>query len=225
MFVLDANAKGNIAEQAIVLEAMKLGVPILQPVGEHYRCDLAFDLEDRIWRVQCKWGSLSSDRAVIRVSLCGNRCTPNGYVVSKYTPEEVDLFAVYCGELDRCYLVPGALGCGRRAIWLRLSPTRNNQRSCINLAADFDFEGAIAQLGERRAGSAKVAGSSPASSTPETDAPTVIGCDEFRVRFSTWLDRVAAGEDVLLTYRGRPRVRLTPPTSPTPAPRTLRTPP
>jgi prevent-host-death family protein len=35
-----------------------------------------------------------------------------------------------------------------------------------------------------------------------------------RIRLSYWLDRVAAGEEVLITYRGRPRVRLTPP-SPT----------
>jgi PD-(D/E)XK endonuclease len=189
---------------------MKLGVPLLQPVGEHSRCDLAFDLGNRIWRVQCKWGNLSSDRSVIQVNVSGNRLTPRGYVVSTYGPDEVDLFAVYCGELDRCFLIAADICCGRRAIWLRLTPARNNQRSCINLADDFDFVGAIAQLGERRAGSAKVAGSSPASSTSR-GAATVIGCDDFRGRISYWFDRVTAGEDVLLTYRGRPRVRLSPP--------------
>jgi prevent-host-death family protein len=39
----------------------------------------------------------------------------------------------------------------------------------------------------------------------------MVGCDELRNRFSYWLDRVAAGEEALVTYRGRPRVRLTPP--------------
>src|SRR5512132_1285870 len=55
-----------------------------------------------------------------------------------------------------------------------LAPTRNNQRLGIHWAEDFEFgatlgrdHGAIAQLGERRAGSAKVAGSSPAGSIPE----------------------------------------------------------
>jgi prevent-host-death family protein len=222
---MDTNLKGNIAEQAIRFEAVKLGVMLLQPVGEHYRWDLAFDIGGRIWRVQCKWGSLSADRAVITVHLTSTRCTPSGYVRTTYRADEVDLFAVYCSELDRCFLIPAATGCGRRAISLRVTAARNNQKSCINLADDFDFVGAIAQLGERCRGTAEVAGSSPASSTPKTPAPTVIGCDEFRVRISHWLDRVAAGEDVLLTYRGRPRVRLTPPTSPIPAPRTPRTPP
>jgi antitoxin (DNA-binding transcriptional repressor) of toxin-antitoxin stability system len=38
------------------------------------------------------------------------------------------------------------------------------------------------------------------------------GYEDFRVRFSYWLDRVAAGEDVLLTRRGKLRVRLSPAT-------------
>ncbi len=164
--MLNPNVKGNIAEQAILFEAVKLGVPLLRPVGEHYRWDLAFDIAGRIWRVQCKWGRLSPDAAVVMVKLATNRCTPNGYIRTTYDENEVDLFGIYCGELDRCFLIPGELGAGRKEIWLRLIPSRNNQTSCINLAADFDFVGAIAQLGERVTGSHEVAGSSPASSTP-----------------------------------------------------------
>lgn len=110
MFVLDSNRKGNIAELEIMLKAIQLGVPVLQPVGEHCRSDLAFDLGNRIWRVQCKWGSLSADRAVIRVNLTASRCTASGYVLTQYRRDEVDLFAVYCGELDRCFLLPASLG-------------------------------------------------------------------------------------------------------------------
>jgi hypothetical protein len=53
---------------------------------------------------------------------------------------------------------------GRRAIYLRLEPARNNQEAAINFAAEYEF-GAIAQLGERRHGMAEVVGSSPTSST------------------------------------------------------------
>ena len=98
-----------------------------------------------------------------------------------------------------------------------LTPARNGQRSCINLAEAFEFDGAIAQLGERLRGTQEVAGSSPASSTPRESSPVVIGCDDFRTRVSYWLDRASAGEEILLTYRGRPRVRLMP-SRPPPAP-------
>jgi hypothetical protein len=46
--VLTSNDKGNIAEAAIALEAIKLGIEVLRPVAEHGRYDLAFDLGNQI---------------------------------------------------------------------------------------------------------------------------------------------------------------------------------
>jgi len=37
-----------------------------------------------------------------------------------------------------------------------------------------------------------------------------VGCDEFRIQFGYWVDRVAAGEHVVVTRRGKPRIRLSP---------------
>ena len=149
---------------------------------------------------------------MIRVNLTSSRCTSNGYVYTTYSSEEIDLFGVYCGELNRCFLIPGELGSGRRAIWLRLAPTRNNQRSCINLADDFAFEGAIAQLGERRSGRPKVTGSSPVSSmSPSTEGRSlVLTSHELRERFGYWMDRAAEGQEILITRHGKPRVRMSP---------------
>src|SRR5207248_54150 len=72
--------------------------------------------------------------------------TPGGYVHTTYTLAEVDLFGVYCGALDRCFLLPAARCVGMRQIMLRLSPARNGQQACTNLADDFTFDGAVAQL-------------------------------------------------------------------------------
>ncbi len=146
MFVHDTNAKGAIAEQAIVLEAMKIGIPVLRPVGEHARADLAFDLAGRLYRVQVKWGRLSREEDLVIVQLLTSRCTPKGYIRRAYTEEDVDLLAVYCGELDRSFLLPVGLIAGMGQICLRLTPARNSQRACVNLADDFEFEGAVAQL-------------------------------------------------------------------------------
>ena len=113
-------------------------------------------------RVQCKWAVLSND--VVLVRLRTSRHTPHGYVQTTYDLGEIDAVAAYCAELERCYLLPVSLVAGRKAIQLRLTPTRNNQQARVHWASQYEL-GAIAQLGERRAGSAKVAGSSPASST------------------------------------------------------------
>jgi prevent-host-death family protein len=38
----------------------------------------------------------------------------------------------------------------------------------------------------------------------------VVGSDLFRIQFGYWMDRVAGGEEVIVTRRGRPRMRLSP---------------
>jgi hypothetical protein len=103
---------------------------------------------------------------VIRIWLKTSRHTPrNGYVITTYDNTEVDAVAAYCPELDRCYLLPISLVGGRKSIYLRVGPPRNNQRLGLKWADAYEFPGAIAQLGERRHGMAEAAGSSPASST------------------------------------------------------------
>jgi hypothetical protein len=211
VFVLTTNQKGAIAETQIAAAATQLGIPVLRPIVEHGRYDLAFEVNSRLLRVQCKWGRLDEAGGVVIVALQTSRFTPSGYVRTSYTAEEVDLFAVYCGELDRCYVLPVALTAGRRAMHLRLTPPRNGQRACIQLASDFELSGAVAQWNERSAGSRKVVGSNPTSSTPEADdesAPIAVGSNPFRNHFGYWLERVAAGEEVIVTFRGKPRVRL-----------------
>jgi prevent-host-death family protein len=95
----------------------------------------------------------------------------------------------------------------RKEVWLRVMPPLNAQRACINLAADFEFPGAIAQLGERSAGSRKVGGSNPPSST---SSQTAVGCHEFRNHFGYYLERAAAGDEILIRRHGRPYARLVP---------------
>ena len=46
-----------------------------------------------------------------------------------YAEHEVDLFAVYCGELDRCFLLPSVVGAGKTELHLRLTPARNGQQA------------------------------------------------------------------------------------------------
>ena len=145
---------------------------------------------------------------IVRVG--GSWLSAHEYVLTTYTEEEIDLFAVYCGELDRSFLVPASLAAGRRAIQLRLAPCRNNQRACINLASDFDFEGAVAQLA--RAPHWQCGGrgfeSPQLHSTPTK--PLAVGSNCFRDRFGYWMDRVAGGEHLVITRCGKPLIRLLP---------------
>lgn len=155
--MLTTNQKGAIAEAAIAKEAIALGIGVYRPYGDE-RCDLIFDLRPRLVRVQCKWAPRDGDVIVAR--LYSARRTATGLVHRPYSSEEIDAFALYCPETGRCYYLDVADFDGRNSVVLRLDLTRNNQSSGVNWARDFEFGatlhgsgGAVAQLGERLAGS------------------------------------------------------------------------
>jgi prevent-host-death family protein len=210
----DPNRKGNAAEMAIAYEAAKLGLSVLTPLTEHERYDLVLGIAGRLFRVQCKWASCHKE--VIRVRLNSSYHSPTrGYVKSTYTADEIDLIAIHCADLGRNYLLPIDLFAGRSTAYLRLSQARNNQRAALNWASDYEFSGAVAQLAERFAGSEEARGSNPLSSTPsQTDPPPAreeVGAHEFRNHFGYYLERAAAGSEILVSRRGQPHARLCPP--------------
>ena len=203
--MLTPDQKGSIAEIEIAAAAIKLGIGVYKPLSDGHRYDLIFDLGQELVRVQCKWAVRRGEVAVINCQ--SSRRTADGFMRRPYSPDEIDAIAAYCADVDRCYYLPIAQFPDHRAIQLRLAPTRNSQRACINWADDFTFEatlrrsGAVAQLGERRHGMAEARGSNPLGSTS-------VGAHEFRNRFGWYMQRAAAGEEIAVTRRGKPYVRL-----------------
>jgi prevent-host-death family protein len=204
---INPNHRGAVAETAIALEAIKAGVEVYKPLSEHARADLIFGVGARLFRVQCKSAVRNGEVIVIR--FVSSWHAPGGYVRNKYSADEIDLVAAYCHDLDRAYLLPIELVVGRSGIHLRLAAPRNAQRASIHSSSDFEFQGAVAQLGERPPGRRKATGSSPVSST-SCEPVGAIGANDFRRLFGWYAERAAAGEEFLITRRGKPYVRLTP---------------
>src|SRR3954453_12226601 len=175
---LSTDQKGNIAEAAVALAATRLGIDVYRPIGEGGRYDMILHVNDRLLRVQCDWAARNGDVILGRCS--SSRRSAGGKPLTRhYTTHEVDAFAAYCMELDRCLLLPPQLWANRRLVQLRLAPTRNNQARRIHWAEDYDFAGklrslgAVAQLGERQSGTLEVTGSIPVGST--SDLPLLWG--------------------------------------------------
>jgi hypothetical protein len=147
--MLTTDQKGSVAELAIAHAAAAMGFDVYKPLTDGGRYDLIFHVHDSLLRVQCKWASKAGEVLIVRTQTCRR--------------------------------IPVAFVDGRRLVQRRLAPPMNNQRLGIHWAKMYEFRsinwddlsalGAIAQLGERRGGTAEVAGSSPASSTspPSTD--------------------------------------------------------
>jgi hypothetical protein len=169
--MLTTDQKGNIAELAIAREAIKFGIDVYRPMGEGGRYDLIFEIGTQLWRIQCKWAPRHGDVVVVRCYSC--RRNRDGLLRRKYVAGEIDAFAAYCPDTDRCYFLPFAELPASSQIMLRLAPSKNNQQLGINLAKDYEFAatlgslGAVAQLGERQRGTLEATGSSPVGSTPD----------------------------------------------------------
>ena len=167
--MLTPSQKGSIAESAIVHAAIKLGIQVFKPVNEGLRYDLIFAMKGGFVRVQCKWAAKREE--VVVVTCLSNRRGPDGFIRLPYTADQIDAYAAYCAEVDRCYFIPFEAFPQHRVIQLRLGPTHNNQQRRINWAEAYEFgatlgvPGAVAQLGERERGTLEAAGSSPAGST------------------------------------------------------------
>jgi prevent-host-death family protein len=205
------NHKGNVAELAIAKEAASLGLSVFVPLTEHERYDLIIGVRGRLLRVQCKWANCKGD--VISVHLASSRRGPNGYIRRNYSPDEVDAIGIYCGDLDRCFLVPIQVIPDQWTMQLRLAPTRNGQRAALHSADEYDL-GAVAQLAERSDGIRKAGGSNPPSSINQSNLtkplPEEVGAHKFRNHFGYYMEQAAAGTEILIRRRGKPYARLGP---------------
>ena len=166
---LTTDQKGTIAEAAVTHAAAELGVGVLKPITNGLRYDLIFDIGGQLRRIQVKWARLYSQVIIIRCYSA--RRARDGLRSRTYAATDVDAVAAWCPDVRRCFLLMPEHFDGRHVFQLRVSPARNNQHLRVNWAEDFDFAatlrrlGAVAQLGERPAGSREATGSSPVGST------------------------------------------------------------
>jgi hypothetical protein len=126
--VLSTNQKGAIPEAHITAEAIRRGIVVWRPVAEGCRYDMILDVDGRLLRTQCKWGSRMGDVIVVRIRTC--RHTPRGSVKTTYTADEIDGVAVWCEETRDCYFIRSPM-CQVRASSLCVSRPRGTTRNSL----------------------------------------------------------------------------------------------
>jgi hypothetical protein len=138
---LTPSKRGAIAEAEVTAAAIRLDLLVLRPLSEGGRYDLGIDIGHRILRVQCKWTRLRS--GIFTARCITSRHTPQGYVRTTYSGDEVDAIAVYVSDVDECYLIPITEAAGRSSLSLRLEPTGNNQAMHVRWARHYEFAASI----------------------------------------------------------------------------------
>jgi hypothetical protein len=152
LYVVDTISQG-VASEAAILGALTLkGLPVLMPFGGGLPFDLGVVIppDGRILRVQVKTGRVRNDCVIF------NACsTDHGSGRQDYRGR-ADVIAVHVPSLGRIFIVP-VDDCPSFTGVLRLVPTRNNQRSGVRYADDYD----LANWAESLAKTAVVATADP----------------------------------------------------------------
>lgn len=96
----NTKAKGDITEAMVAVRLLQTGVAVLKPFGDNQRYDLVTDDGVKFTRVQCKTGRLTNgciEFSTKSTGYAGKRSSYQG---------QVDVFGVYCQEVDKVYIVP-----------------------------------------------------------------------------------------------------------------------
>ena len=117
--------KGNLSEAVLTARLLEAGYNVLIPVGSGHRYDLVVETEGGFKKIQVKTSR------VYKGSVVFNTCSNNkGYARRSYHGE-VDLFGVYCQELNECYLIP-VEDAGKSQMMLQIQPSKNNQTKGVH---------------------------------------------------------------------------------------------
>ena len=119
------NVKGKLAETMFLAEFVRRDIRVSLPYQPDSPYDMIAGIDDRLQRIQVKWGRVEDGCVLFACASQQRANTTDGFRRSRY--REVDLFGVYCGELNECYLVDAA-EVSNSIMRLRLSPSRQTAK-------------------------------------------------------------------------------------------------
>ena len=128
----DTNSISDVTEAQCLASLVKAGKKILIPFGSAEDYDYVIEENEQFLRVQCKTGQLNNGIIKIRTYSMSRDGTRRDY------KGRTDLFAAYCRELDKTYLLPVDIG-PSKMISLRIDPPKNNQKKRIRWARDYEI--------------------------------------------------------------------------------------
>ena len=141
---MNTSQRGDIARAYVLAALLENGKEVWSPAGEGGRSDLGFrEPAGRFFRVQCKMGWLA--QGAVTFATCSIDSRSGETTIRRPYHGEVEFFGVYCEGTGKVYLVPvGDVPptYGR----LRVDPPRNNQRTRIRWAKDYEIASGKVEL-------------------------------------------------------------------------------
>lgn len=134
---------GNKAEAVILAELVKNNIPVSIPFGQNEAYDFVIQTKEGFKSIQVKHATYRNGCVVADIR---HRVGFSKIEYSSYDGE-ADYFAVWCEEINNCYLLRVSECEGKTALSLRVKPPKNN--SCISTivwAKNYDFKAVLSTI-------------------------------------------------------------------------------
>jgi hypothetical protein len=103
---MNTKQRGDIAEQAAALEALKRGWSVLRPIGDNLPYDLVFDVGDRFVKAQVKYGWVDAPSQNYVVDNRRTKTNRRQMIREEYKLSDFDFALVYLLEKNVFYVYP-----------------------------------------------------------------------------------------------------------------------
>ncbi|MCU0424425.1 MAG: group I intron-associated PD-(D/E)XK endonuclease [Candidatus Kapabacteria bacterium] len=103
---MDTKQKGDIAEQAAILEALKRGWNVLKPVGDRLSYDLVYEQSGSFIKIQVKSAWFDTSRKNWVIDTRRTKTNRRRMIRDSYSPDDFDFALVYIDELNIFYIFP-----------------------------------------------------------------------------------------------------------------------
>jgi hypothetical protein len=103
---MDTKSKGDIAEQATILQALKMGWGVSKPIGDRLPYDLIFDVFGELVKIQVKYAYL--DQGSMNFVSDNRRTKTNRRIMlrEKYETKDFDFAVLYVDPLCLFWVMP-----------------------------------------------------------------------------------------------------------------------
>lgn len=132
---LDSKAKGAQTELECITYLHRLGYNISIPWGDNARYDFVLDVNDKLYKIQCKTSREDTEvKGVYRFNCQSTYVNSKGNRTAGYTEKDIDFFCTFIE--GKCYLVPLSETSKKEKV-MRFVPPKNNQTKGITFAQDY----------------------------------------------------------------------------------------
>lgn len=106
---MDTKLKGDIAEQAVILQALKAGYEVLKPIGDRLPYDLVLLINGKFLKIQVKSAWFDSKKGNYVVDNRRTRTNRRNMVRVEYSSDDFDFAILVIADLNTFYIMPAEI--------------------------------------------------------------------------------------------------------------------